>query len=258
MNITCIKNPENKQFIIEEKPDRKIKYFDSFETLIKISAFYNSDILILPIEKCIEEKALFEKTIKILPNAIIIFSTKWQNKAAGTIIASKYEFIDENNPTEAEKIIKNYTTNKRKNKIIAFKTMPYLKLYINGKEEELKGRKTKELLAILIDNNGTPVNKRKLTEILWPEYEDNFSVLRNTISKINRFFEQHGIPELIKRQGDSRYINKKDYTSDISDIFDKLEGIEKYEGKYLEEFKWNKDTKKILDNLKQNLKNSQK
>ena len=257
MNITCIKDPENKQFIIEEKPDRKIKYFDSFETLLKISDFYNSDILILPIKKCIEEKALFEKTIKTLPNAIIIFSTKWDNEAAGTIIASKYEFINENNPEEAERIIKNYTTNKRTEKIIAFKTMPYFKLYINGKEEELKGRKTKELLAILIDNNGTPINKREIAKTLWPEYEENFSILRNTISKINKFFEQYGVKELIKRQGESRYINKKEYNSDISDIFDKLEGIEKYEGEYLEEYSWNKNTKKILNKLKENLKNSQ-
>ena len=135
--------------------------------------------------------------------------------------------------------------------------MPYFKLYINGKEEELKGRKTKELLAILIDNNGTPINKREIVKTLWPEYEENFSILRNTISKINKFFEQYGVKELIKRQGESRYINQKEYNSDISDIFDKLEGIEKYEGEYLEEYSWNKNTKKILNKLKENLKNSQ-
>ena len=41
-----------------------------------------------------------------------------------------------------------------------------------------------------------------------------------------------------------------EYNSDISDIFDKLEGIEKYEGEYLEEYSWNKNTKKILNKLK--------
>lgn len=233
----------------------KITIHKEIESLIKAAKYIKSDIVLINIEECIKKEYLYKQLEKELPNCITIFITKYSNQAAGLITASKYEFIQEPiQETIIKRIIKNYEI-KISDKKLYIQTIPTLKTYISGKEIHIKGQKTKEILAYLIDNNGNPIHKNQIIKALWPQYkETNYALLRNTISKLNKEFEKYGIHEIIKRQSEYRYINKKDFESDLKNILETLQGIETYENKYLEEYpSWNTCTKKILNNLKKNL-----
>ena len=233
----------------------KITIHKELESLLKAAKYIRSDIILINIEECIKKEYLYKQLEKELPNCIMVFITKYPNQAAGLITASKYEFIQEPvQETIIKRIIKNYEITNPKKKLF-IQTIPTLKTYISDQEIHIKGQKTKEILAYLIDNNGNPIHKNQIIKTLWPQYkETNYALLRNTISKLNKEFEKYGIPEIIKRQGEYRYIDKKDFESDLKNILETLQGIEHYENQYLEEYSsWNGYTKKILNNLKQNL-----
>lgn len=258
MHITYITQNPNLGKVFSDffrNSQHKISIHPELESLIKASKYIRSDIVIISIEECLKKQYIYKQLEKELPNCIIIFTTQYENPAAGLVTASKFEFIQEPiNEKIIKRIIKNYETIDS-NKKLYIQTMPNLKTYIAEKEIHIKGKKTKEVFAYMINSNGTPIHKTQIIKALWPEYdENNYSLLRNTISKLNKEFVKYGIPELIKRQGEYRYIDEKDFNSDLKTILETLQGIEQYQGKYLEEYpSWNKYTKKLLNNLKQNL-----
>ena len=258
MHISYITNEEKNSNVLKNllsETEHKLSVYNSLEKLYEASKYIRTDILLIGIEECIKKEFLFHETCKKLPSTIILFTGKIPNPAAGLITINQWDYIEE--PVKPEiitQILANYYTAKQE-KQIYIKTIPNFTIYQNGQELNITGNKTVELLAFLADSNGNLVHKNQILKAIWHE-NVNMSILRNTASKLNKELEKYGIHNFVQRQGEYRYLDKKMFNSDLNNILEKLQGLENYNNKYLEEYpRWNSYTKNILKNLKDNLTN---
>lgn len=255
MHISYITQEKNYgQILTHVSEEHNLSIYQSIEEFSEASKYIRTDILLVNIEECINKEFLFKETCKALPSTIIVFTSNISNPAAGFFTTTQYEFIEEPiKPKIINQILNNYKIAKKR-KSIYIKTMPNFCIYQNGQEIAISGNKTIELLAFLADSNGNLVHKNQILKAIWNKNTSQ-SVLRNTTSKLNMELKKYGIHDLVKRQGEYRYIDKTMFNSDLNNILEKLQGIENYNNKYLEEYPaWNKYTKNILENISKNFK----
>ena len=101
--------------------------------------------------------------------------------------------------------------------------------------------KTQELLAFLIDRNGSLCTSGMIMDALWEDSEGTIrhsSYLRNLRSDLRRVLKEHGLEAiLIQRRG----LLGIDRTAVKCDYFDYLDGklsADAYEGEYMNQYSW--------------------
>lgn len=257
MHIIYITNSSRKAKILHELVStenvEKFSRFQTIEDTIKATKYIKADIEFIDIDCSNADTETYNLLKKYQPNTILSLIADTQNSKL--ISAKNFHYVTVNpNKEIIQSLIAEYQKTTKAKQNIYIQTMPGFKVLINGQEIAFSGEKPKEMLALFVDNNGNPMNIQQITRALWPNQKENPALIRNTYLRLKKNLEKYGIAKLLKRDGELRYCDKFMYKSDISDILDNMNGLEKFQGRYLEEYSaWSSQTKQLLKKLSERL-----
>lgn len=120
-------------------------------------------------------------------------------------------------------------------------------VYKDGVPIVFKQKKTKELLAYLIDRCGSTISTREMMMALY-ETDNKESYIRNLRSDLKTTFEQLGIGDALVRIGGNMGVNMDKIDCDY---YEYLEGNkELFRGEYMKQYSFGEDTLATLMNNK--------
>ena len=112
--------------------------------------------------------------------------------------------------------------------------------YIDGEPCTFRYAKTKELLAYLVDRNGSMCTNGELMAILWEdESEGQDAYLRNLVSDLRNYFKMHDCEDaLIKKRGLLAIVPDKVYCDYYEWMDGNPEVVNRYHGEYMSQYSW--------------------
>ena len=128
------------------------------------------------------------------------------------------------------------------NNNIEIHTFGCFDIFVAGSPVIFKNRKSKELLALLVDMAGSVVTSEYAITRLWPGkiYDDNLAALfRMTLKSLRDTLKKNGIQHILNENRNARYIKN---TGIYYDYFEFLSGnkevISGFNGEYMCEYSW--------------------
>jgi two-component SAPR family response regulator len=125
---------------------------------------------------------------------------------------------------------------------IEAKTFGNFEMFCDGDIIQFGRAKSKELLAYLIDKNGTTATGSELIVNLWEDKDvdrTTRSMLHNLVSDIKKTLRAYGVSEIFETKRNAFRIKKEKI---ICDYFDLLDGKEdakrKFNGEYMSAYSW--------------------
>ena len=112
-------------------------------------------------------------------------------------------------------------------------------VYMDGTPVKFKHKKTKELLAYLIDRHGATVSTKEMAAVLYEDTNKETNV-RNLRADLNNTFEQLGISDLLVHSGGDIGINAEKIDCDY---YDYLKGKKQlFHGEYMSQYSFAEKT----------------
>lgn len=129
---------------------------------------------------------------------------------------------------------------------IYIRTFGYFDVFVGDKPIAFKNKKSKELLALLVDRRGGFVTSEEAISFLWEDEDTNSVTLaryRKVALRLKNILEEYGIAEIMESVDGKRRI---DVSKVSCDLFDYLSGQEQYsqlfKGTYLANYSWGETT----------------
>ena len=227
-------------------PAAELKTFRDSDEAILWAERQGADVAFLDIELRGENGVSVAKKLKALnPRINIIFVTGYSEymQDAFRLYASGYVL----KPVMAEQVkseLENLRFPVSAPAAIVARTFGAFDLLCNGRPLKFTYRKSKELLAVLVDAVGAPCSLGKITEMLWEhDLSDKSSYLRNLVADIRRVLRQCGCPELLQHRYNELFIQPSLL---ICDYFAFLAGAEAaldaFQGEYMSQYSWAENT----------------
>ena len=119
-------------------------------------------------------------------------------------------------------------------------------VYSHGKSVHFPRRKSKELLAYLIDRQGASVSGQKIAAVLWENdnVEKNLNYLRQISLNLRRVLENIGAKEVLD-SSNKQYSLKTELID--CDYFEYLKtGTPLFQGEYMVQYSWAEETCGLL------------
>ena len=139
---------------------------------------------------------------------------------------------------------------------IEAKTFGNFEMFCDGEIIQFGRAKSKELLAYLIDKNGTTATGSELIVNLWEDKDvdrTTRSMLHNLVSDIKKTLLSYGISELFETKRNAFRIKKERLVSDYFDLLDgKEDAARKFKGEYMSAYSWAEFTIGRLETLAEN------
>ena len=139
---------------------------------------------------------------------------------------------------------------------IEAKTFGNFEMFCDGEIIQFGRAKSKELLAYLIDKNGTTATGSELIVNLWEDKDvdrTTRSMLHNLVSDIKKTLLSYGISELFETKRNAFRIKKERLVSDYFDLLDgKEDAVRKFKGEYMSAYAWAEFTIGRLETLVEN------
>lgn len=182
------------------------------------------------------------KTIK--KNLNIIFVTKYINYSFDAFKVQASDYILK--PISQEKILSSLqnlrhpiTESLNQVKIQCFGNF---EIFVNDEPIIFKRRRSKEILAYLVDRMGAVCSMGELMTILWETgYDTNSrkSNLRNLIAELKNTLRKYNIEDIIKKERDAISIDCSKIKCDYYDFLNNSTyAINKYRGEYMIQYSW--------------------
>ncbi|MDO5837119.1 MAG: response regulator, partial [Methanobacterium sp.] len=116
-----------------------------------------------------------------------------------------------------------------------------------GKPLHFKRRKTKELLALLVDRRGSGLTNPEICAILWEDDAkyNTTAYLNNLFSDLRSTLEENGIPDVLVKNGNTYAVNVKMIDCDY---YRYLRGqyMEQCREEYMSQYSWAETTNGII------------
>ena len=181
-----------------------------------------------------------KKLKKINPNINIIFVTAYNDYAleAYKLHASGYL----SKPVNAEKIKEElealrYPIELKGNKKIQIKCFGNFEIFYKGEPIKFSYQKSKEVLAYLVDREGSLININELNAVLWEE--DHKSYLRNLIADIQQTLKAINCEEVFNKTHNGCSINIDKVDCDAYEYKNgNPDAIRMYRGEYMAQYPW--------------------
>ncbi len=139
-------------------------------------------------------------------------------------------------------------------KKVYIQTIPDFDVFVDGKLLPFTAQKPKELLAFLVDRNGSAATAPQIIASLWedkPDDESTKSLYRMTFKRLKELLNNAGIGFILPSEGSQKYINPESFQCDY---FECLKGNEdalaKYAGDYMTSYSWAEQTNARLFSIK--------
>lgn len=203
---------------------------------------------------------LAEQLKQVRANIPIIFCTGYEEYALKALKLHASGYLMK--PIVAEEVQKeiDYILQKKEvSKKLYVECFGAFEAYIDGGILPFKRKKTKELLAYLIDRRGAEVTAKEICSVLWDDESDddkNMTYLRQLVSDLRNTLKEKGL--------ESIFLSKPNhYAVDIAkidcDYYHYLDGeeavLKKFTGEYMTRYSWAETTcaylnEKILEKNK--------
>ncbi len=146
-----------------------------------------------------------------------------------------------------------YPEIRKKFKRVFAQTFGNFELFIDGEPVEFKYTKTKEIVAILINNKGAQTTNGEIIANLWEDDGDpekKLSYLCNLRQDLQNTFNKHKLDGIILKQRGSMAIAKDRIECDLYDwLENKKDSKYRYTGDYMNQYSWSEFYHAELDEL---------
>lgn len=133
------------------------------------------------------------------------------------------------------------------------KTFGNFEMFCDGEVIQFGRAKSKELLAYLIDKNGTTATGSELIVNLWEDKDvdrTTRSMLHNLVSDIKKTLLSYGISDIFETKRNAFRIKKEKFVCDYFDLLDgKEDAMRKFKGEYMSAYAWAEFTIGRLETL---------
>ncbi|NLD86954.1 MAG: PAS domain S-box protein [Clostridiales bacterium] len=132
------------------------------------------------------------------------------------------------------------------NSTVSIRTFGYFDVFVGDKPIAFRNKKSKELLALLVDRRGGYVTSEEAIGFLWENEPANAMTLsryRKVALRLKNTLEEYGIPDIIESVDGKRRIVMEEVQCDL---FNYLSGKEEFsqlfKGSYLTNYSWGETT----------------
>ena len=146
-----------------------------------------------------------------------------------------------------------YACRERKNTAtdhIRVKTFGYFDVYVDGKLVSFKLAKAKEILAYLVDKQGSSVTRADLFAAVWEDrlYDRRMQKQLDTyIRSLRETLREYGISEIMEMERGVLHVIPEKFTCDSYLFYaGDTEAINSYRGEYMSAYSWASDSEGIL------------
>ena len=147
-------------------------------------------------------------------------------------------------------LLRNAAKDKHKRRVFA-QTFGNFEIFVDGEPLIFRYSKTKEIIALLINNRGAQTTNGEIIAALWEDDDSKTSYLSNLRQDLMNTLKTHGIADIIAKQRGSMGIVKNHIECDIYDWLDKKEkSIYNYLGEYMSQYSWAEVVHAEIDNIK--------
>ena len=131
---------------------------------------------------------------------------------------------------------------------ICLRAFGAFELLINDIAVKFSSSKSKELLALLIEKNGSHLTMSEAISCLWPDKNADYAKIlyRDAVWRLRRTLKESGLESLVEFTRAQQIINKKCAQCDYWDFLDG-KNTELYSGTYMPNFEWSIETQNKLD-----------
>ena len=133
------------------------------------------------------------------------------------------------------------------------KTFGNFEMFCDGKVIQFGRAKSKELLAYLIDKNGTTATGSELIVNLWEDKDvdrTTRSMLHNLVSDIKKTLLSYGISDIFETKRNAFRIKTEKIVCDYFDLLnEKKDAMRKFKGEYMSAYDWAEFTIGKLESL---------
>lgn len=235
---------------IKASPDiTSVSDFTSCEDALDFIKNNHVDIAFLDINmRGMGGLSLAEKIIGICPDCKIVFCTGHEEYAipAFKLHASGY-LMKPISAKDVQAEIDNIKGIRPIIKPLFVKCFGNFEVLYNGDMLPFKRKKTKELLAVLIDRNGAGMTMKQICAILFPDNTDdekNSAYLRQLMMDLKNTLKTIGMEEILEHQTPYYRI---DSTKIQCDYFDYIKcGTPRFFGEYMKQYSWAEETCAML------------
>jgi two-component SAPR family response regulator len=132
------------------------------------------------------------------------------------------------------------------NRAVFIRTFGYFDVFVGDKPIAFRNKKSKELLALLVDRRGGYVTSEEAIGFLWEDEPSNAITLsryRKVALRLKNTLEEYGIPGIVETVDGKRRIVMERVQCDL---YNYLSGKEEYaqlfKGSYLTNYSWGETT----------------
>ncbi len=136
--------------------------------------------------------------------------------------------------------------NRRDKQSVTIRTFGYFDVFVGDKPIAFSNKKSKELLALLVDRRGGYITSEEAIGFLWEDEPANsvtFARYRKVALRLKNTLEEYGIPDIVESVDGKRRIVTENVRCDL---YDYLSGKEDYsqlfKGSYLTNYSWGEIT----------------
>ncbi len=234
--------------IEEVRPGAEVHGFTNPKQLLDYADSGSCDIAFLDVEMGVMSGIEVAKQLKIKnPQVNLIFATGYDKYMKNALSLRVSGYITK--PVNAQKVqeeLENLRNpiepaEKKENMLVA-RCFGHFDVFVNGESLDFERRKTKELLAYLIDRRGSVVTSGEICSVLWEDAENDkntghyLQVLKkdlvNTLKKVTM--------EKVFKTGWNKYsVDTSLIQCDYYDYLDdKADGVRAYNGEYMVQYSW--------------------
>ncbi|MCR4952842.1 MAG: response regulator [Treponema sp.] len=243
-----------KAAIKEAVPSAEVHDFQDCDKALQDAATFIPEVAFLDIELRTKSGIEVAKELKKINSQInIIFVTGYSHymKDAFDLYASGYVLkpVMSNKIKEEIEHLRFPVCDKKR---ICVHTFGTFEIFGDGVPLSFTYTKTKEMFALLVDAKGVSLSLEKIAEILWDNVStDRRPYIRNLIADIRKVLRQYDAEDLIIRSHNNISIDVSKIDCDYYDFTNrKPEALSAFEGEYMSQYEWAKNTKKKLKSQK--------
>jgi two-component SAPR family response regulator len=203
----------------------------------------------LKFARLIHDRAPQTKVIFITLDAVFAVPA-FKTRAVGYLLApvTKAQLLE-------ELIDLNIIGNESNHKV-EVKTFGNFEMFCDGEIIKFSRAKSKELIAYLIDKNGTTATGSEIIVNLWEDKDvdrTTRSMLHNLVSDIKKTFSEYGLKDVFEYTRNAFRVKKDKIVCDYFDLLDgKNDAKRKFNGEYMSAYDWAEFTVGRLLTIAQN------
>ncbi len=250
-----------KEMLKKAAPDAECLFFDSSLAALAKAREEEVDIVILDVEMAELDGINLGSYLKELnPYVNLIYLTEHTERAyeAMQLHASGYLKKPGNCAlVKGELESLRYPEIRKKYKRVFAQTFGNFELFVDGEPVEFKYKRTKEIVALLVNNKGAQTSNGEIIASLWEDDGDpdkKLSYLCNLRQDLQNTFTKLKLDGIILKQRGSMAIAKDRIECDLYDwLENKNDSKYKYMGDYMNQYSWSEYYHAELDEISYDL-----